>query len=107
MGAQLDAMKKKAAQFQKAAKAAEDKARDASSQISSLEAAVAEAAAKPSGTVDEATLAAATEAVEHKLGVALKQAKALQAQMDEQKEFAEAETKSKHDAQNKLKHSLD
>jgi myosin heavy subunit len=105
--AQLDAMKKKAAQFQKAAKAAEDKARDASSQISSLEAAVAEAAAKPSGTVDEATLAAATEAVEHKLGVALKQAKALQAQMDEQKEFAEAETKSKHDAQSKLKHSLD
>jgi len=103
LGGQLDAMKKKMAAAQKAAKAAEDKVRDQAGQISSLEAAVTEAASKPSGTVDEATLAAATEEVEHKLGVAQKTAKANAALLEEAQEFAAAETKGKHDAQNKLK----
>jgi len=103
LGSQLDAMKKKLAVAQKAQKAAEDKVRDQAGQISNLEGAVAEAAAKPSGTVDEATLAAATEEIEHKLGVAQKQSKAIQALLDETKDVAEAEAKGKHDAQNKLK----
>lgn len=104
---QLDAAKKKAAVLQKQVRATEDKLKDANDVISGLEVAVAEAAAKPSGTVDAATLAAATEDIEHKLGMALKTSKLLQGQLDESVEFAEAETKAKQDAQYKLKGSMD
>jgi len=107
LSAQYEAIKKKAAQSQKAAKAAEDKVKAYGDTIAKLEEDVAEAMARPSGTVDEATLAAATEEVEHKLGIAQKNVKTLVSQLEEAKDFAEGESRGKVDAQQKLKRALD
>merc|ERR1719381_131486 len=85
LSAQFDVAKKKGAQFQKAAKAAEDKVKAYGDQIAKLEEDVAEAMARPSGTVDEATLAAATEEIEHKLGIAQKNVKTLMSNLEEAK----------------------
>merc|ERR1719312_1999690 len=107
LSAQFDVAKKKGAQFQKAAKAAEDKVKAYGDQIAKLEEDVAEAMARPSGTVDEATLAAATEEIEHKLGIAQKNVKTLMSNLEEAKDFADAESRGKVDAQQKLKRALD
>jgi myosin heavy chain 6/7 len=103
----LESTKKKAAQLQKAAKAAEDKVKAQGDMIHKLEEEVTEAAGRPSGTVDEATLAAATEEVEHKLGIAQKNVKTLVSQLEEAKDFADGESRGKVDAQQKLKRALD
>jgi len=107
ISAQLEVAKKKGTQFQKAAKAAEDKVKNAADTIARLEEEVAEAMARPSGTVDEATLAAATEEIEHKLGLAQKNVKVLMSQLDEAKDFADGESRAKVDSQQKLKRALD
>jgi myosin heavy chain 6/7 len=106
LGGALEALKKKAAASAKAAAAGDAAVKAAKATIADLEAAVAEAAAKPSGTVDAATLAAATEEVEHKLGVALKNAKNLGGQLADANEAAEAASKGKNTASAKLKTAL-
>jgi len=107
VAAQLEVAKKKGAQFQKAAKAAEDKVKSYGDTIAKLEEDVAEAMARPSGTVDEATLAAATEEIEHKFGIAQKNVKVLMSQLEEAKDFADCESRGKVDSQQKLKRALD
>jgi len=106
LGGQLDAMKKKAAASAKAATAAQNGLKAAQSTIADLEAKVVEAANKPSGTVDAATLAAATEEVEHKLGVAEKKAKQLASALEDANSEVEAQSKAKNTAAAKLKTAL-
>ena len=65
---QSESDKKTILALTKQAKAAEENLRSAKEQIDQLTDAVAEAEARPSGTVDAATQAPATEEVEHKLG---------------------------------------
>lgn len=104
---QLESQKKKSAAFQKQARAMEDKLKDTGDTIRHLEEAVQEAAAKPSGTVDAATLAAATEEVEHKLSIALRNVKNLSSAVAEAKDFGNGESRAKFDAQQKLKQAMD
>jgi len=106
LGSAHEALKKKAAASAKALASSDSALKTAKGTIADLEVAVAEAAAKPSGTVDAATLAAATEEVEHKLGVATKNAKNLASQLADANEAFEAESKAKGTAQAKLKTAL-
>jgi len=106
LAGQLEAAKKKGAASAKAAASAANAVKAAGATIADLEAKVLEAAAAPSGTVDAATLAAATEEVEHKLGVALKNAKTLGAALEDANGEVEAVSKAKNGLASKLKTAL-
>jgi myosin heavy chain 6/7 len=106
LGSQLEAAKKKGAASAKAASTAEAGLKAAKATIADLEAAVAEAASKPSGGVDPAAVAAATEELEHKLGVATKNAKNLAGQLEDANDAVAAESKAKSTANAKLKTAL-
>ena len=106
LAGQLEVAKKKGAASAKAAASAESGLKAAKATIADLEAAVAEAASKPSGGVDPAAVAAATEELEHKLGVVTKNAKNLANQLAEANDAVASEQKAKNGANAKLKSAL-
>jgi len=102
----LDASKKQKASADKTARALGEQLSEVTSKLETTEAALEDLDAKSTKAAAEgAGAGAAVAELEHKLGLASKAGKALEAALAEAKSLAEDESKGKHDANIKLKNA--